>query len=86
MVEVPMLFNSMPAIIIIFDGSKDGFKNLLDKFLTNIPDEPVYNSDGNECKRANGCRSNSIRDWIRVKRWKIDKKWWVVDVEYDGLP
>ena len=32
LVEGPMLFNSLPAMIRNYDGSKEGFKNLLDNF------------------------------------------------------
>ena len=85
MVEGPMLFNSMPPIIRNFDGSKECFKKLLDEFLTYIPDEPVHNSDNNNCRRANDFRSNSVRDWIKIKRKDIDKKWWTTDAEYDGV-
>jgi len=54
--------------------------------LTYIPDEPVQNSDANECRGANGCRNNSIRYRVRVNRKEIVKKWWIMDAEYDGLP
>ena len=39
-VEGPKLFNSLPRSIRNFDGPVDRFKNLLDNFLHNIPDQP----------------------------------------------
>ena len=65
-VEGPMLYNSLPPLLRNFNGSVDSFKNLLDEFLALIPDEPVKNSDANQCRRANDCRSNSVRDWINI--------------------
>ena len=50
-----------------------------------IPDEPVKNSKANMCRRANDCRSNSVRDWIKIQRKDMDKSWWIMDPEYDGL-
>ena len=66
----------MPAVIRNYDGSKEGFKKLIDEFFTLIPDEPVYNGDENVCKRANGFRSNSIRDWIKAIQSNMDRSWW----------
>ena len=86
LVEGPLLFNSMPAVIRNYDGSKEGFKKLIDEFFTHIPDELVYNGNENVCKRANGFISNSIRDWIKAIQSNMDRSWWRMEAEYDGLP
>ena len=39
-VQGPKIFNSMPRRVRDFEGSLDGFKNILDKVLSDIPDEP----------------------------------------------
>ena len=39
-VHAPKLFNGLPKTIREFDGSVDSFKNRLDGFLSQIPDEP----------------------------------------------
>ena len=83
-VEGPLLFNCLPTKIRNFYGKKEEFKKLLDNFLECIPDEPVLNADGNNCQRANGCRSNSVRDWMKIVETDT-AEWWNIDAEYDGL-
>ena len=83
-VEGPLLFNCLPSKIRNFNGKKEEFKKLLDGFLVGIPDEPVLNTDGNNCTRANGCRSNSVRDWIKIVKTD-NAEWWNMDAEFSGL-
>ena len=39
-VRGPMLFNSLPINLRNFNGSADAFKRRLDKFLSQVPDQP----------------------------------------------
>ena len=61
------IFNSLPQEIILFTGSKEAFKEKLDKYLDLIPDQPEV--DGltpgglDLYKKA----SNSIADWPRIQ-------------------
>ena len=60
------MYNLLPYEIREYIGSIDGFKNLLDKFLEQIPDQPhgpgLYPEPVNRITCSN---SNSIVDWIR---------------------
>ena len=50
----------------MWTGIKDGFKNIVDTFLTTIPDQP----ETSDCKPGGkillGEASNSVPDWMRV--------------------
>ena len=59
------LFNSLPESLRYFSGSKDAFKNLLDKYLEQIPDQPETESLTPGGKDMYGVPSNSIADWPR---------------------
>ena len=59
------MFNLLPEEVRCFNGSVDGFKHLLDKFLSNVPDQPqdIGLNPAPVCKET--CRnSNSILDWV----------------------
>ena len=60
------LFNSLPTEIRLFSGSKEAFKNLLDKYLELIPDQPEVDGmipGGFDLYRK---ASNSIADWPNI--------------------
>ena len=60
------VFNSLPDEFKTFKGSKDSAKNLLDKFLQFIPDQPEHPGMVPGGRTAYGKPSNSISDWTRV--------------------
>ena len=66
------LFNSLPKYLRIWKGTPQSFKNKLDLFLQNIPDQPEVNRDKPGGKTINGDPSNSIADWIRVLQLNDD--------------
>ena len=59
------LYNLLPRDIRDFEGSKEGFKNILDTFLKDIPDQPLctglYPTPVSSSSNRN---SNSLIDWI----------------------
>ena len=64
------IFNSLPDCIKKFSGSKEAFKNVLDRYIGNIPDQPEYPGMLPGGRTVCGKHSNSIADWTRVL--KID--------------
>ena len=71
--EGPKVFNSLPKHLRDFKGTLDNFKNILDKFLENIPDQPngyrgmIPTIVDNDCKPT-----NKLKDWIahlNLKDW-----------------
>ena len=64
------IYNSLPNELKKFTGSKESFKNLLDRYLSNIPDQPEYTGMRPGGRTVCGNHSNSIADWTRVL--KID--------------
>ena len=50
----------------MWSGTKESFKNLLDKYLENIPDQPEVNNMIPGGRTMLGYASNSIPDWIRI--------------------
>ena len=62
----PMLFNSLPrSLRDISNKSTEEFKEKLDKFLTNLPDQPVIGELVPEiCNQITARPSNSLRDVI----------------------
>ena len=59
------LFNSLPLELRSFKGSKNAFKNTLDRFLEQIPDQPEVDNLKAGARNLNRDSSNSIADWIR---------------------
>ena len=59
------LYNSLPEYLRYFSGTKEAFKNNLDKYLEQIPDQPEVESLTPGAKDLYGCASNSIADWPR---------------------
>ena len=59
------LYNSLPEYLRYFSGSKEAFKNLLDKYLEHIPDQPEIDGLTPGGKDLYGRASNSIADWPR---------------------
>ena len=60
------LFNSLPSEIRLFSGTKKAFKNILDKYLELLPDQPEVDGmipGGLDLYRK---ASNSIADWPKV--------------------
>ena len=66
------LFNCLPLKLRTFKGTKEGFKSLLDLFLTNIPDQPESPTDKPGGRNLLGDPSNSIPDWLRVLNLDYD--------------
>ena len=64
------IFNSLPDELKKFTGTKEAFKNLLDRYLSNIPDQPEYPGILPGGRTLCNKQSNSIADWTRVL--KID--------------
>ena len=60
------LFNSIPIYLRKWTGTKETFKNMLDKFLENIPDQPEVDGYKPGGKTLTGEVSNSIADWTRI--------------------
>ena len=75
LVEGPRLFNCLPRQLRDHTGTYKGFKAVLDKFLSIIPDEPsvgdlLAGSINQLC-----LPSNSIRDWIlqlKLENWTTE--------------
>ena len=60
------IFNSLPDVIKNYKGTKEGMKNLLDRYIQNIPDQPEYPGMIPGGRTMYGKPSNSIADWTRV--------------------
>ena len=60
------IFNSLPKYIRTWTGSKSVFKNMVDNFLSKIPDQPETSCDKPGGRTLLGECSNSIPDWLRV--------------------
>ena len=60
------IYNSLPLVIRKWTGSKQSFKNLLDKFLEAIPDQPEVGHEKPGGRTLVGEPSNSIPDWIKT--------------------
>ena len=59
------LFNCMPEHIKCWEGSKEGFKKILDEFLGVIPDQPEVDNLIPDARTIDGKPSNSVVDWTR---------------------
>ena len=60
------IFNSLPSEIRLFSGTKEAFKNTLDKYLELLPDQPEVDGmipGGLDLYQK---ASNSIADWPKV--------------------
>ena len=67
MIEGAKLYNSVPMNIRSYDGTYLGFKNLVDKWLTNIPDIPRVSGFEPRSRNMIGEPSNSVRDWVKCE-------------------
>ena len=70
------LLNVLPTELRNFTGKLDDFKQLLDNFLENVPDEPWTDALHPGAQDYDGKSSNSIYDWVRKGNisWKPPKK------------
>ena len=59
-------FNALPEDIKLFQGSKEGFKKILDEFLGNLPDQPEVDNLVPGARTLEGSPSNAVFDWIRT--------------------
>ena len=50
----------------MFKGTPNSFKNTLDNFLSNIPDQPEVDTIKPGGRTLTGDCSNCIADWVRV--------------------
>ena len=60
------IYNSLPMKIRTWTGSKEYFKNMVDEFLSKIPDQSETSYDKPGGRPLLGESSNSIPDWVRV--------------------
>ena len=60
------LFNCLPLKIRTYKGTKESFKNVLDQFLSQTPDQPETSVDKAEGRTLLGESSNSVPDWLRI--------------------
>ena len=60
------IYNSLPDIIKNFMGSKESMKDMLDRYLDLIPDQPECQGMIPGGRTLYGRPSNSIADWTRV--------------------
>ena len=81
LVEGAKLYNAVPQDIREYNGSYNGFKNLVDKWLAWIPDVPRILGDEPEARDIDGVPSNSIRDWTRLS----ENYWCIDDNDFEGL-
>ena len=68
----PILNNCLPRCIREYTGDFDGFKRIVDIFLSLIPDRPCLKGYCNNNMDSNQKESNSITVWIRnlrLSRW-----------------
>ena len=72
-IEGLKLFNSLPRRIRDYIGTKDGFKNILDKFLEYVLDNPAGFRGAVPQPVDNNCNmSNSIKHWcslLKMNNW-----------------
>ena len=74
--EGAKLLNVLPSELRNFAGKVTDFKELLDNFLENVPDEPWTDSLLPGAKDIDGKPSNSIYDWVRTGKisWEPSRK------------
>ena len=60
------IFNSLPASLRTWNGTKEKFKIMLDKYLELLPDQPETDDLKPGGLTINRERSNSIADWARA--------------------
>ena len=63
------IFNSLPEDFKTFKGTKEAAKNILDKFLQLIPDQPEHPGMLPGGRTMYGTPSNSIPDWTKVLKF-----------------
>ena len=69
----PRLFNSLPKCIREWTGSFNGFKFMVDNFLSLVPDRPSIKGYNNMNHDLYGNMTNSITHWIRnleLDKWE----------------
>ena len=64
-IEGVRIFNSLPESIKKWSGTQDSFKEMLDRFLEKIPDNPITETLIPEARDIYRHPSNSIPDWVR---------------------
>ena len=70
----PILYNDLSRCIREYNGEFDGFKRIVDIFLSLIPDRPCLKGYCNSNMDSNQRESNSITVWIRnlkLSKWTI---------------
>ena len=73
----PILYNKLPRCIREYNGKFDGFKKIVDIFLSLIPDRPCLKGYYNTNEDINQKESNSITVWIqnlKLNQWTISDK------------
>ena len=66
MVEGAKIYNMVPRRIREYDGSYLGFKNCIDKWLTDVPDIPRDLGYEPDARNTEGKPSNSLKDWSKI--------------------
>ena len=64
-IEGVRIYNSLPEKIKKWNGTQESFKEMLDKFLERIPDNPITETLIPEARDMYRNPSNLIPDWVR---------------------
>ena len=73
LVEGAKIYNMVPHRIREYDGTYLGFKNCIDKWLTDVPDKPRDLGNEPDARNSDGKPSNSLKDWSKILTY--DDSW-----------
>ena len=79
------IFNMLPVEIRTFQGTLEGFKSLLDSYISQCPDQPLMEVLKPQAKDIFGNPSNSLIDWMRIVKF-IDKNDLIVSNAVEAQP
>ena len=79
------IFNMLPVEIRTFQGTLEGFKSLLDSYISQCPDQPSTEVLKPQAKDIFGNPSNSLIDWMRIVKF-IDKNDLIVSNAVEAQP
>ena len=75
----------LPVEIRTFQGTLEGFKSLLDSYISQCPDQPSMEDLKPQAKDIFGTPSNSLIDWMRIVKF-IDKNDKIVTNAVEAQP
>ena len=75
----------LPVEIRTFQGTLEGFKSLLDSYISQCPDQPSTEVLKLQAKDIFGNPSNSLIDWMRIVKF-IDKNDMMVSNVVEAQP